>query len=97
MAADCNSEQAAARALGYTQASWDNQSGQEIQPDSADKNWADLTASERAAAADLGFTQTSWDNESGSEPQPASEDKYYAQLTDCGAQSFIACVLLSPV
>ena len=81
--------------LGYTQASWDNLSGQETQPDSEDKSWADLTDSERAAAVVLGFTGTSWDNESGSEPQPASENKNWVALTSCGEGMSIANCLSS--
>ena len=80
----CKDEQAAATALGYTQVLWDNASGKEKQPASADKAWAELTPKERAAATVLGYTAKSWDNESGAEPQPASADKYWAELTSCG-------------
>ena len=61
--------------------SWDNDSGQETQPASDDKAWAELTANERAAAAVLGYTATSW--ETGA-PQPASENKLWSELTVCG-------------
>ena len=70
--------------LGYTQVSWDNKSGKEKQPASADKAWAELTRSERAAVMVLGYTATTWDNESGSEPKPASAKKYWAELRACG-------------
>ena len=79
----CSSEQLALRALGYTQASWDNLSGKEQQPWSVIKFWASLTANEKAAAAVLGYTQVSWDNASGSEPQPASAAKSWTELTAC--------------
>ena len=51
----CNSEQVAAGILGYTQVSWDNGSGKEQQPVSADKAWAALTQHERSAAMVLGL------------------------------------------
>ena len=69
--------------LGYTQASWDNLSGQEQQPWSSIKSWASFTDNEKAAAVVLGYSQTTWDNESGSEPQPSSFDKSWAELTAC--------------
>ena len=80
----CNSKQVAAGILGYTQVSWDNQSGKEKQPASADKHWAALTQHERLAAMVLGYTRATWDNESGSESQPLSADKHWAELTACG-------------
>ena len=80
----CNSEQVAAGILGYTQVSWDNESGKEQQPVSADKAWAALTQHERSAAMVLGYTRATWDNKSGSESQPASADKHWAELTACG-------------
>ena len=79
----CNSEQAAAVVLGFTQVSWDDLSGQEPQPWSMRKFWAQLTANEKAAAVLLGYTQVSWDNDSGLEPQPASAVKSWAELTAC--------------
>ena len=80
----CKSEQAALRALGYTQTSWDNLSGDELQPASSIQRWSALTDNEKAAAAVLGYSQKAWDNESGSEPQPDSWDKSWAELTSCG-------------
>ena len=62
--------------LGYTQVSWDNLSGNEPQPASADKYWGELSSEEREAAAVLGYSQISWDD-----PWPAAGDKYFAQLT----------------
>ena len=80
----CTSEQKAAGVLGYTQVSWDNLYGQELQPSSADKHWANLTTSEKAAANVLGYTEKIWDNKSGKEKQPASIDKYWHWLSACG-------------
>ena len=74
----------AAGILGYTQVSWDNGSGKEKQPVSADKHWAALTQHERAAAMVLGYTRTMWDNKSGSASKPASVDKHWAELSACG-------------
>ena len=83
-ATDCNSEQAAAKSLGYTQITWDDASGQENEPSSVDKAWNKLTTEEKSAAVDLGFTGKTWDNESGKEKQPASENKHWSDLTTCG-------------
>ena len=58
----CADERAAAGTLGYTQASWDNGSGNEQQPAAASKAWAELTGSQRAAATVLGYTQVNWDH-----------------------------------
>ena len=80
----CKDERAAARALGYTQVSWDNKSGKEKQPASEDKSWAALTQHERAAAMVLGYTRTMWDNKSESEADSASAAKHWAELTACG-------------
>ena len=67
--------------LGYTQVSWDNESGLEPKPASDDKDWNELTDNERAAAVVLGYTEMSWDTGA---PQPASDDKDWSQLTVCG-------------
>ena len=80
----CDSEQAGAVVLGYTQVSWDNESGNEPQPLSSNKAWAGLTNNEKTAAGLLGYTETTWDNVSGNEPQPASTDKSWVELTPCG-------------
>ena len=81
----CNSEQAAVVALGFTQVSWDNMSGEEPQPSSwMYKFWDELTDNEKAAVTLLGYSQVSWDNDSGSEPQPASAYKGWSELTSCG-------------
>ena len=79
--AGCEDEQAAARVLGYSQASWDNESGQETQPASSEKYWAQLTHDERAAAGVLGFTDPTWDE------QPAATRKAWAQLTEYEQQA----------
>ena len=77
----CVSEQAAARALGFTQASWDN--GE----DPVARTWRVLTHEERVAGVVLGYTEKSWDNRSGKEQQPASGNKYWAELESCGEYS----------
>ena len=80
----CFGEQAAAIALGYTQVSWDNLSGKELQPWSSIKSWAALGDTERAGARILGYTSsTTWDNESGLEPRPASAFKSWSELGNC--------------
>ena len=73
--------------------SWDNASGEERQPASTDKYWANLTESEKAAAVLLGYNGTIWDNESGSEPQPVSAIKHWDELTSCGEAETEFCPL----
>ena len=75
-----NDEQTAAKTLGYTQVTWDDASGQETEPSSADKAWDELTTEEKSAAVRLGFMGKTWDNESGKEKQPASENKHWSDL-----------------
>ena len=75
----CISQQAAAMALGYTQVSWDNESGEEQQPLASFLSWAALTDEEKAAGTLLRYTATSWDNLSGSEVV----DKSWRELTSC--------------
>ena len=72
------------RVLGYTRLSWDNFSGEEVQPLTSLKSWAMLTKNEKAAAKLLGYTKRSWDNTSGFEQQPASYSKFWDDLTMCG-------------
>ena len=79
----CAGEQAASHVLGYTSATWDNVSDEELQPWSTIKAWADLTANEKTAAGLLGYTETIWDNVSGTEPQPVSYYKHWSELTTC--------------
>ena len=67
--------------MGFTQASWDNESGNEEQPSSADKGWDELTEREKAAAVVLGYTSDMWDTGT---PQPASTEKGWAELSSCG-------------
>ena len=74
--AGCKEEQAAARVLGYTQASWDNDSRQEKQPASSNKYWNQLTHDERAAAAVLGYSELTWDK------LPAAMHKTWSQLLE---------------
>ena len=89
MLSGCTNERAAAAGLGYTPFSWDNFSGKEPQPPSADKYWSELTDKEKAAARVLGYTGKIWDNESGLEAQPTSFDKHWMELTSCGGFMFI--------
>ena len=70
-------------ALGYSDQSWDNMSGNEQQPWASIKYWTQLTISEKAAAKALGYNKANWDNESGTEPQPAAGLKGWAELTSC--------------
>ena len=81
---DCKNERAAARELGWTQLTWDEE---ETHPASEDKKFDELSARERVAAAALGFSSSAWDNDSGSELQPASEAKSWAELTTCGGEN----------
>ena len=74
---DCITEREAAQILGYTGATWDNMSGEEPQPASSDKFWAELTDEEKEAAGVLGYTRLIWDTQ----PPPAGS-KYWADLTD---------------
>ena len=87
----CESQQVAARALGYTDASWDNLSGDELQPWSSIKSWVHLTESEKAAAVVLGYTAVTWDNVSGAEAQPASSDKEWSGLISCAGGKIPIC------
>ena len=84
LSSECNSEQAAAKELGFSQLSWDNKSGKEKQPASFDKYFKTLTHKERLAAVVLGYTGTNWDNDSGSELQPISRDMSWSKLEACG-------------
>merc|ERR1711939_1123321 len=81
----CNSERAAAVTLGYTQASWDNLSGKERQPWSADKHWYELSDKEQAAAALFGYTQKTWEGMSDGKHVVSSDqaDKKWSELTTC--------------
>ena len=67
------SQQQAATSLGYTQVSWDNASGNEAQPASASKKWADLTAQEKSAATVLGYTASTWSTISATKKTPWSD------------------------
>ena len=62
--------------LGYTQASWDNDSKQEKQPASSEKYWGQLTHDERAAAAVLGYSELTWDK------LPAAMRQRWIELTE---------------
>ena len=73
---------AAAIVLGYTQISWDNDSGVEGQPESSKLTWEKLTdySRKKTAALFMGYTQISWDNDSGAEEQPRSSKLAWAKL-----------------
>ena len=79
----CQSEQAAARVLGYTPVSWDNLSGGETQPWSTIKSWAALTENEKAAAAVLGYIRPTWDNRGRFKPKPVAAMKTWSELSSC--------------
>ena len=70
--------------LGYTELTWDNDSGKEPQPLSSNKTWGALKEQEKEAAVILGYTEIIWDNLSGFERQPVSALKYWSELTICG-------------
>ena len=53
-------EKEAALAFGYTEASWDNKSGREAQPNSINRPWDELTMKKRNALKALGLTRASW-------------------------------------
>ena len=92
MLSGCNSEQKAAGVLGYTQVTWDNESGKAPQPSSLFKAWAALTEQEKEAAVVLGYTEIIWNDHSGSESQPASADKHWIELTVCGERRRTLCM-----
>ena len=69
--------------LGYTPDSWDNVSGDELQPWSSIKHWTHLTTEEKAAARVLGYTIRSWNGKKGNEEQPASTTRFFADLSSC--------------
>ena len=92
----CVSEQAAAKALGYTQVSWDDESQNERQPSFAAKSWSQLTVQEKALLEILGYTAKTWDNVSGKEEQPASASKFWSDLIVCGENLLITRLLVAP-
>ena len=79
---DCNTEQEAARILGYTRVSWNNKSGKEKQPDSIDKNWDELADIERQAATMLGYNGNMWDKDK--KLPPAMKKRWGHLTTSCG-------------
>ena len=75
--------------LGYNQTSWGNTLGQEAQPASASKTWADLTTAERSAAAVLGYTEQTWAHiseakKSWSDPTSPGEDVFLCESRSAG-------------
>ena len=79
----CQNEQAAAKILGYTRFSWDDESGAVI-PLVTFRSWARLTPRQKTSAELLGYTELSWDNLSGEEDQPDATLKYWDELSVCG-------------
>ena len=69
--------------MGYTQVTWDNESGNEKEPEAATYVWDSLTESQKAAVMVLGYTQTTWDDVSGKEIQPATVYKYWVEMSSC--------------
>ena len=92
----CQSELAAAKALGYTQVSWDNESGNENQPSIDDKSWSEISAQEKALLTFFGYTEKTWDNESGEEERPASWEKPWSDLSVSGENLLITRLLVAP-
>ena len=78
--------------LGYTQVSWDDETGTARIPLAARKPWVALSQGERVAAALLGYTLVSWDNLSGSEPQPNVFKKKWDELTTCDDGEEVTCL-----
>ena len=104
LASECGSEQDAMRVLGYTQASWDNLSGEEQQPWSSIKYWSSLTPNEKEAAVVLGYTEMTWHyvfsmgrHILGKAPlEPLSAIKYWDELTPCGEGENAGCHSVHP-
>ena len=92
----CVSEQAAAKALGYTQITWDDESQNEKQPSHTDNSWSDMTVKEKALLKILGYTAKTWDNVSGKEEQPAAASTIWDDLSVCGENLLIARLLVAP-
>ena len=85
LVAECdNSEQAAAKVLGYDQASWDDESGGARTPLQARLPWAQLSFVQKKSAKLLGYTQITWDVREATETQPESFYKQWSELTPCG-------------
>ena len=96
-ASGCESEQDAARMLGFTQVTWDDYTGEERQPASLKKFWHMLTAGEKAGALVLGYTRKIWDDRSSEEMRPASHTTHWAELTTCGKQPSYCPLRVRPV
>ena len=79
---ECNTEQEAAKILGYTQVSWDNLSGREQQPSCMEKDWDELADMEREAATALGYTRKMWDK--GKKLPPAMKKDWLDLTSTCG-------------
>ena len=64
----------AAKVLGYTQFTWDN----DLESPLDSKEWEKLTKKQQAAARTLGYNQTTWDNDAGEvgqgSPEPTSQN-----------------------
>ena len=81
------SQQQAATSLGYTDVSWDNASGKEVQPASVSTKWAALTAQERLAATALGYTEQTWRTVSVTKTTPWSDLTVVAGTHMCFIES----------
>ena len=88
--AECDSEQAAAAALGYDEASWDDESGKARTPLAARLPWTELPLVLKRAAKLLGYTQVTWGSRDTVATQPASFYKQWTELTTCG-ECKVAC------
>ena len=70
-------EQEAAEAFGYSERSWDNESGEEKQPHAASTLWDKLKTKKKVALKVLGYTRASWDSQ-----KPPSYYAYWEELTE---------------
>lgn len=85
--AECDSEQAAAKVLGYDEVSWDNLSGEVRTPLQARLPWAQLIFVQRKAAKLLGYSKGTWSTGT----QTESSNKQWSELTKCG-ECKIVCI-----
>ena len=91
LVAECDSEQAAAKVLGYDEVSWDNWSGQERLPVPARLPWGNLIFVQKKAAKMLGYKQATWNMRQSASTQPDSFNKHWSELTACGEYE-IVCI-----
>ena len=84
---ECDSEQAAAKVLGYDEASWENLSGEVRTPLQARLPWAQLIFVQKKAAKLLGYNKGTWSTGA----QTESSKKQWSELTTCG-ECKIVCI-----